>query len=104
MDGFALPLADPLWRPPPGVRRRTVVIERGRARGFVSAEWRDALVIVRRGHVVFLSWRGTRHAFEAGAVVWLDGLPVHSLHNVGAEPVVLVAVSRVLGRSAAHAG
>ena len=37
---------------------------------------------------------GGRRRFHAGAVLWLAGTDIRVLHNVGVEPVILVAVSR----------
>ena len=33
-------------------------------------------------------------AFGRGDLLWLEGVPLRALHNPGAEPAVLVAVSR----------
>jgi hypothetical protein len=37
---------------------------------------------------------GGRRRFRAGAVLWLTGIDIRVLHNAGAGPVVLLAVSR----------
>jgi hypothetical protein len=74
--------------------RRTVVLEPGTSRASVDAEWDDAIVVVERGHVDLECTAGGRRRFSAGAVLWLTGIRLRALHNVGVEPVVLVAVRR----------
>jgi len=75
-------------------RRRSVVLEPGQSRPSGDAEWRDALVIVERGDVELECAAGGRRRFSGGAVLWLEGIDLRVLHNVGDEPVVLLAVSR----------
>lgn len=80
--------------------RRIVAVPPGGALDYDEADWRDALVIVVRGEIeVEAGGRGAR--FGRGAVLSLARLPVHALHNRGAEPAELVAVTR---RRAARAG
>jgi hypothetical protein len=74
--------------------RRTVVIAPGGTRSYVEPEWRDAIVVVQCGLVELCGDGADRRRFGSGDILWLDGLPVRALHNPGAEPVVLVAVSR----------
>lgn len=81
-------------RPPPSFERRVIVIAPGRVRMYDEAEWRDAIVVVERGEVELRCRRGTRRRFRRGDVLWLDGLPLRSLHNPGQESAVLVAISR----------
>jgi hypothetical protein len=76
--------------------RRVVVVAPGRPRPYDAAEWRDAIVVVERGEIEVEGRAGGRARFGAGAVVWLEGLPLRALHSRGGEPVVLVAVSRRL--------
>jgi hypothetical protein len=86
---------DPL--PPgvgPGFRRRSVVLAPGESRPSGDAEWRDALVIVERGDVELECAAGGRRRFCGGAVLWLEGIDLRVLHNVGDGPAVLLAVSR----------
>ena len=66
----------------------------GQSRPSGDAEWRDALVIVERGDVELECAAGGRRRFSGGAVLWLEGIDLRVLHNVGDEPVVLLAVSR----------
>jgi len=77
-----------------GFRRRSVVLESGQSRPSGDAEWRDALVIVERGDVELECAAGGRRRFSGGAVLWLEGIDLRMLHNVGDEPAVLLAVSR----------
>ena len=80
--------------PGPGFARRTVVLEPGTSRRSSDAEWDDALVVVERGEVDLECTAGGRRRFAAGAVLWLTGISLAALHNVGSEPVVLVALTR----------
>ncbi|HWM11864.1 MAG TPA: hypothetical protein VNO82_21070 [Solirubrobacteraceae bacterium] len=73
---------------------RVVELPPGGERASRAAEWRDALVLVDRGEVELDCLGGSRRRFGRGAVLWLGGLPLRALRNPGAEPAVLVAVSR----------
>ena len=77
-----------------GFVRRTVVLEPGTSRPSHDAEWRDALVLLVQGDVDLECAAGGRRRFHAGAVLWLAGIELRVVHNVGVEPVVLLAVSR----------
>jgi quercetin dioxygenase-like cupin family protein len=77
-----------------GFTRRTVVLEPGASRRSHDAEWHDAIVMVESGDVELECAAGGRRRFTAGAVLWLAGIDLRVLHNVGPGPVVLVAVSR----------
>jgi hypothetical protein len=77
-----------------GFDRRVVVLEPGVSRPTHDAEWHDALVMVTCGDVDLECAAGGRRRFAAGAVLWLAGIDIRVLHNVGVDPVVLVAVSR----------
>ena len=77
-----------------GFRRRSVVLDPGESRPSGDAEWRDALVIVERGDVELECSAGGRRRFCGGAVLWLEGIDLRVLHNVGDGPAVLLAVSR----------
>jgi quercetin dioxygenase-like cupin family protein len=77
--------------------RRTVVLDPGESRPSHDAEWHDAIVMVECGDVELECAAGGRRRFAAGAVLWLTGIDIRVLHNVGAGPVVLVAVSRCHG-------
>ena len=74
--------------------RRTVVLEPGTSRPSDDAEWRDALVLLVQGDVDLECAAGGRRRFHAGAVLWLAGIELRVLHNVGVDVVVLLAVSR----------
>jgi quercetin dioxygenase-like cupin family protein len=73
---------------------RTVVVASDGERVFDDAEWRDALVVVERGQIELECLGDTRWRFERGDVLWLMGLSVRTIRNVGHGPAVLVAVSR----------
>jgi hypothetical protein len=74
--------------------RRRFVLDPGMSCPSDDAQWRDAIVLVERGDVDLECTAGGRRRFSAGAVLWLAGIRLRALHNVGIEPVVLVAVSR----------
>jgi quercetin dioxygenase-like cupin family protein len=79
---------------PASFERRDLVLAPGETRAFEEADWADALVVVETGEVELESRHGSRRRFRAGDVLWLTGLELHRLHNRGAEPAVLLAVSR----------
>jgi len=79
---------------PPGFELELVSVEPGATRPYRDADWWDSLVVVEHGAVELECVRGGRRRFEAGAVMWLVGLPLVALHNPGPEPVLLAAVSR----------
>jgi hypothetical protein len=85
-----------------GFVRRTVVLHPGTSRPSHDAEWHDAIVMVECGDVELECAAGGRRRFGVGAVLWLAGIDLRVLHNVGAGPVVLVAVSRQRGGEQAH--
>lgn len=74
--------------------RRVVTLAPGERCPYVSEEWTDALVVVEDGSVELEDLAGDRRSLARGAVLWLVGLPLRALHNVGRHPAVLVAVSR----------
>jgi glyoxylate utilization-related uncharacterized protein len=80
--------------------RRTVVLEPGTSRRSADAEWADALVLLVQGEVDLECAAGGRRRFRAGAVLWLAGIELRAVHNVGVDVVVLLAVSRHRGNEA----
>ena len=74
--------------------RRELVLDPGDRRAYDETEWHDALVVVKRGELDIECRAGGRMRFVAGDMLWLTGLPLRALKNEGAEPVVLVSVSR----------
>src|ERR1044072_885028 len=74
--------------------RREGVIAPGAERSYDAAEWRDALVVVKRGEVAVECRSGGVIHFVSGDMLWLTGLPLRALRNEGTEPVVIVAVAR----------
>jgi hypothetical protein len=73
---------------------RLVAIPAHGSRPFVPAEWAGALVVIEQGAVELECVRGGRRAFAAGAVMFLGGLPLRTIHNPGSETALLAAVSR----------
>jgi quercetin dioxygenase-like cupin family protein len=81
---------------PSRFRLRGVTLAPGASRRFRAEDWADALVVVERGEVELECRAGVRRRFGAGAVMWLQGMDLHALHNPGGEATVLSAVSRRL--------
>ena len=81
----------------PEFTARTVAIEAGSSRHFDEAEWRDALVVVQSGEVEVETISGCRRRFGPGDILFLTGLSLVLLHNLGPDDVVLRAVSRRRG-------
>ena len=79
---------------PPGFELELVSVEPGATRPYRDDDWWDSLVVIEHGAVELECVRGGRRRFEAGAVMWLVGLPLVALHNPGPEPALLAAVSR----------
>ncbi|HEY6888363.1 MAG TPA: hypothetical protein VI300_11305 [Solirubrobacter sp.] len=73
---------------------RVVAVPPGGSRAYDEAEWRDALVVVRSGEIELLGVSGACLSFGQGDLLYLQGVPLRTLHNPGVEPAVLVAVSR----------
>lgn len=79
---------------PRSFRRRTVSIPPRQCRGYEASEWRDAIVLVRRGKVDVTCSDGTVLRFGEGDLLWLTGLPVRALCNPGEGEAVLVGIRR----------
>ena len=71
-----------------------IAVAPGCERPYDEAEWRDAVVSVASGEIELECSSGRRQRVTTGDVLWLTGLPLRALRNDGAEPAVLVAVSR----------
>jgi hypothetical protein len=84
-----LDLPVPSW-----VTRRVIVIPAGESSDYVADEWTDALVIVERGCIDLVTHAGERYRFESGAILSLAGLYLRTLHNVGSDDAVIVALHR----------
>jgi hypothetical protein len=91
MRGRPLFLGAPV---PPSFCARRVVVAAGEARPYDEADWAGAIVVVERGVVEFECARGSRRRFGRGSVLWLQGLPLRTLHACGHDALVLLAVSR----------
>lgn len=88
------PLSFPRAQPGSGFATRTVNIAPGRSRPYDDAEWHDTVIVVESGEVELECLAGGRRRFGRGAVLWLAGLGLRTLHNRGEETAVLAAVSR----------
>jgi mannose-6-phosphate isomerase-like protein (cupin superfamily) len=73
---------------------RRIVFAPGAERRYHESEWRDAIVVVESGWLELECDSGSSRHFGSGAVLWLIGLPLRVLRNVGTVPTVLVTVSR----------
>lgn len=93
MDGESLSFLQlPL---PRTVDLRLVAIPPGGSKPFMAEEWDDSLVVIEQGSVELECIRGGRRAFVTGSVMFLSGLPLRTIHNPGAKPALLAAVSRL---------
>jgi quercetin dioxygenase-like cupin family protein len=81
---------------PSRFRLRGMTLDPGGTRPFREEDWRDALVVVEQGEIELRCQAGGSRRFSAGAIMWLQGMDLHELHNPGAEPTVISAVSRRL--------
>jgi 8-oxo-dGTP pyrophosphatase MutT (NUDIX family) len=79
---------------PPWSERRVITLASGEARPYLEADWRDSLVIIERGTIDIECLAGSHRAFGPGDLLWLVGLPLRTLRNLGPGPTVLVAISR----------
>jgi hypothetical protein len=78
----------------PTFRCRRVTLEPGHEVDYVPADWRRALVVVRRGEIEVETRAGARCRFLRGDMFWFDGLDIARLRNPGHAPAVVVAVRR----------
>jgi hypothetical protein len=78
----------------PGFTVRAVPVDAGTERFYEEDEWRDAIVVVARGEIELECIGGDCARFDCGSVLWFVGLPLRVLRACGAEPALLVAVSR----------
>lgn len=81
-------------RPGPAFRRRAVTIPAQETVPYVAEDWVGALVMIECGSVDLCCVRGGRRRFVEGAILFMEGLDLVSLHNPGLDDVVLVALSR----------
>ena len=79
---------------PAAFLRREIVVPAGDERPYDADEWVDSLVVVKDGEIELECHAGHLATFRRGDILWLTGLPLRVLRNHGAEPAVLVAVSR----------
>ena len=72
-----------------------ITLAPGTSRPFNEADWADALVVLKCGELELEALSSCRVRLQPGAIFWLAGLPLRCLHNVGRDPAVLVAISRL---------
>jgi hypothetical protein len=96
LDGHdSEPLSFLECRLPAGFVRRVITVAPGASRPFDEADWGDALVVLESGELDLEGLTGCREHLRPGTIFWLAGLPLRCLRNVGPEPAVLVAISRL---------
>jgi hypothetical protein len=84
----------PWPEPGPAFVRHSVAIPPGQSLVHHDGEWRDALVMLQEGVIDLESVRGSCCRLRPGAIFWLTGLQLRSVHNTGRTPAVLIAVRR----------
>ena len=89
-DGDAL-FRDPL---PEGFSRTVLHAAPGLELRLQQGRLPDAIVIVEEGELELECDQGGRRRFGRGSMIPLARLPITQLRSVGADPLVLVAVSR----------
>ena len=86
-----------IWLPRPGrpgYEQRRLVIAPGAEHPSSAAEWPDSFVLVESGRLEVVCQAGARRVFEAGAMLWLNWLPLCALRSTGSDPTVLLTVRR----------
>jgi hypothetical protein len=73
---------------------RILCLAPGTEHAYDPAEWRGALVVVERGAITLIPWRGAPRALPPGAVLWLADLPLRAVANPHGEHAVLSVLSR----------
>lgn len=90
-------------RLPPGVLRRTVVIESGGALCADGAAWCGELIAVNDGVIDVVVRGGGTQRLDAGALLFVEGLTDVELRCVGSSPAVLIGLRRIpVGTTAAE--
>lgn len=86
----------PLLRrqPPPWAQLSVVSIAVGCRHAHDPRQWRGALVVLEHGELHLECLSGNHWRFREGAVMFLAGLPIRALWNVGAETATLCVLSR----------
>lgn len=82
---------------PAGMDLRLVALEPRSERAYVSAEWRDGLVVVEEGAIVLMTRCGRARPLPEGAVLWLERLPLSAIANPHPVRALLSVLSRERG-------
>jgi len=77
---------------PASLVRRVVTIPVGGE--LAPGSWHDEIVALEEGGIELHLPCGRRLALDAGAVLWLDGVPYAAIRCTSAVPAVLVAIRR----------
>jgi hypothetical protein len=80
---------------PPGIRRRSLVIPPGSRHAYRPSDWKEAIVMVKRGEIELECPGQAPRRFGPGDLLWLGGLGAGAIRNHGPGPAVLVAVSKL---------
>jgi hypothetical protein len=72
----------------------SVTIASGRELAYEPGDWADAVVVLEEGELELECCGGTCRRFQRGAVLTFDSLPLRTLRSIGAEPALLIGVSR----------
>jgi hypothetical protein len=78
----------------PAFLRRTLRLEPGDCRPYRAAEWWDCMVVIESGEVELEATSGARHTFRGGDVLWLAGLPLCCIRNIGGDAAIITTVRR----------
>ena len=79
---------------PPGLRRRSLVIPPGGVHAYRPSDWKEAIVMVKRGAIELECPGQPARPFRRGDLLWLGGLAPGAIRNRGPGTAVLVAVSK----------
>jgi hypothetical protein len=92
---------DTLFRDPPptGFSQRVLRVASGFELNLETACLHKAIVLVERGELEVECRAGARRRFGCGSMIAIAGVPIAHLRSVGADPLVLLAVSRTSHRA-----
>jgi hypothetical protein len=79
---------------PAGIRRRSLVIPPGGHHAYRPSDWKEAIVMVKRGEIELECPGQPPRRFGQGDLLWLGGLGAGAIRNPGPGTAVLVAVSK----------
>jgi hypothetical protein len=86
-------------RLPPGLVRHTVTIEVGASLCADAAAWCGELIAVDAGAIEVVTRSGDSERLDAGALLFVAGLPDVELRCAGPTPAVLTGIRRTSARA-----